>query len=330
MNVIEIFKAGRHTAQSGDTVELTEEDLLACAGGYDPRLSEAPVVVGHPESNAPAYGWVKSLKVENGALLAEFSQLDPEFQDLAEKGRYKKISASFYSPGSKDNPKPGVWYLRHVGFLGAQPPAVKGLKPVAFSGSLEGVVSFQSPVDGWASLARLLRSLRELIAERFGPGAAEKALPEFEVSSLGSLTADANPEEKGAGGQTTLSAKAEADKAPPQASGSSAVSFQERLILVESGAFVEGLVREGKVLPRDKAFLTAFLAGIPSGGVVEFSEGDEIVSKKMMAAFKDFLSGLPATVDFSERSSGAGLHGHGDYAELGGKIARAAVKNIHD
>ncbi|MDU4994931.1 MAG: hypothetical protein E6263_24870, partial [Klebsiella quasipneumoniae] len=26
----------------------------------------------------------------------------------------------------------GAWYLRHIGFLGAQPPAVKGLEQVAF------------------------------------------------------------------------------------------------------------------------------------------------------------------------------------------------------
>lgn len=32
------------------------------------------------------------------------------------------------------NPKPDTYHLRHVGLLGAEPPAVKGLRPVEFAG----------------------------------------------------------------------------------------------------------------------------------------------------------------------------------------------------
>ena len=39
---------------------------------------------------------------------------------MVEKGRFNKRSAAFYPDGG----------LRHVGFLGASPPAVKGLNPV--------------------------------------------------------------------------------------------------------------------------------------------------------------------------------------------------------
>ena len=58
-------------------------------------------------------------------------------------GAFKKISASFYSPSSPQNPVPGVYYLRHVGFLGAQPPAVKGLRNPAFADGEDGVISFE-------------------------------------------------------------------------------------------------------------------------------------------------------------------------------------------
>ncbi len=51
---------------------------------------------------------------------------------MVKAGRFKSRSASFYHPDNPNNPKPGVYYLRHVGFLGAQPPAVKGLKAVEF------------------------------------------------------------------------------------------------------------------------------------------------------------------------------------------------------
>ena len=56
-----------------------------------------------------------------------------------------KVSASFYAPESKINPEPGQWSLRHVAMLGAQPPAVKGLKGFAYSEESdegEGVLDF--------------------------------------------------------------------------------------------------------------------------------------------------------------------------------------------
>ena len=80
---------------------------------------------------------------------------------MVRAGRFKKVSASFYTPDSPHNPVPGVYYLRHVGFLGAQPPAVKGLAPVpvnfAEGDTEEGCVSFD-----FAESPGLLRWLADL------------------------------------------------------------------------------------------------------------------------------------------------------------------------
>ena len=130
---LQIFKPGRHTAMSGAALDFSVDDLAASAAAYDPALSEAPIVVGHPVTDAPAYGWVKSLAFAGGGLEAEPDQVDPAFAEMVAAGRFKKISASFYPPASKNNPAPGVYYLRHVGFLGAQPPAVKGLRAPSFA-----------------------------------------------------------------------------------------------------------------------------------------------------------------------------------------------------
>ncbi|STZ83075.1 putative phage associated protein [Bergeriella denitrificans] len=129
----EIFRAGTHTDNNGRKVTITAAELEQAAAAYDPALHEAPVVVGHPATDAPAYGWVGGLKADGGTLSADFAQVDDDFAGLVRAGRYKKVSASFYPPSSPNNPKPGVWYLRHVGFLGAHPPAVKGLAAVAFA-----------------------------------------------------------------------------------------------------------------------------------------------------------------------------------------------------
>lgn len=131
--LVEIFRAGRHTNDAGEALVFSEADIQALAAGYNPALREAPLTVGHPQSNAPAYGWVKSLQAtSDGRLLMQASQVNPAFAQIVKEGRYKKRSASFYPPNHPNNPRPGNWYLRHVGWLGAQQPAVAGLPDVGF------------------------------------------------------------------------------------------------------------------------------------------------------------------------------------------------------
>ena len=124
---IEVFKTGEHIDSAGETRVWTVNDLDTIVELYNNQppeeKHEAPVVIGHPEIDAPAYGWVKQLKRKGNKLLAEIVDLDENFIDLVKKRRYEKISVAFY-----DN-----LLLRHVGFLGAVPPAVKGLKPVKFA-----------------------------------------------------------------------------------------------------------------------------------------------------------------------------------------------------
>ena len=134
---LHIFRAGTHTAADGRELIFSEADLAATAKAYDPALHEAPIVVGHPAHNAPAYGWVSGLVAGADGLRAAPRQVDPSFAESVAAGRFKKISASFYHPQSPANPAPGVFYLRHVGFLGAMPPAVKGLAQAEFAGGAE-------------------------------------------------------------------------------------------------------------------------------------------------------------------------------------------------
>jgi hypothetical protein len=114
-----IFKPGTHTAMNGVTLPFSEADLAATAAAYNPQKYDAPLVVGHPNTNHPAYGWVQSLVFEGGFLKALVRDVSAQFSEWVAARHYKKISASFYPPNSPNNPKPGVYYLQHVGFLGA-------------------------------------------------------------------------------------------------------------------------------------------------------------------------------------------------------------------
>ena len=133
MKKIHIFSSGRHTASNGNELEFSDRDLAVSAAVYNPKKHAAPIVIGHPQNNLPAYGWIQNVEFANGKYLAEPERVDANFEETVKDGRFKKVSASFYPPEHPQNPYPGVFYLRHVGFLGAQPPAVKGLKPVEFA-----------------------------------------------------------------------------------------------------------------------------------------------------------------------------------------------------
>lgn len=119
----EILKTGSFSNSQGKEVNFSQSDLEKIASSYDPAISEAPIVIGHPKSNDPAYGWIDSLKVNGNKLIASASRIVPEFLNAVKEGLFKKRSVSLNPDNS----------LRHVGFLGATLPAVKGLADLQFA-----------------------------------------------------------------------------------------------------------------------------------------------------------------------------------------------------
>lgn len=130
----EIFKTGSHTSDKGITKDYSLDDLNFIAQSYDPSVQEAPIVIGHPVDNSPAFGWVESLKVVGNRLMAKAKDLIPEFKEALYKKLYKKRSISLDSEGK----------LRHIGFLGGALPAVKGLADIQFSDENTNTIEFST------------------------------------------------------------------------------------------------------------------------------------------------------------------------------------------
>ncbi len=122
MNWQTIFRAGTHTDSQGRQQTFTAGDIDRIVASYDPAKREAPLCFGHPKDNAPAYGWVESLRRVGNDLQAKFKDVPENVRQIVSAGRYKYKSASFFADGS----------LRHVALLGAAPPAIAGLGPVQF------------------------------------------------------------------------------------------------------------------------------------------------------------------------------------------------------
>lgn len=133
MRKIHIFKAGEQISSTGLKKVFTEEDLQSMVESFNPNSHEPPIRVGHEDNDkVPSFGWVKNLERQGGNLYA-YVEFTPEMEELIQKGHYRKVSASFYSPASEVNPSKGKYTLKHVAMLGGTPPAVKGLEPFGFS-----------------------------------------------------------------------------------------------------------------------------------------------------------------------------------------------------
>lgn len=133
MALVEIMRAGTHIAMSGVAVQFSDDDLALAAAAYSPERRRAPLVLGHPSDDVPAFGVVSRLIKAGGKLIADITDIAKGAEELVRAGRYKRISASFLRPTHPSNPVPGAYYLKHIGLLGAAAPAVKGLESPAFT-----------------------------------------------------------------------------------------------------------------------------------------------------------------------------------------------------
>ena len=127
---IDVCRAGTWRDMAGRDVCLDEDRLdriVAAHTSADP----APVVVGHPEANAPAYAWIDGLRRTGDRLQAKLRDIAPAFREAVEAGRYASRSIALQGDT-----------LRHLGFLGGRAPAVPGLAPTCFASEPETVIAF--------------------------------------------------------------------------------------------------------------------------------------------------------------------------------------------
>ena len=301
---LQIFRPGRQTASSGESFTYTEADLRACASAYDPAKHEAPLVVGHPNTDDPAYGWVKALTFEAGHLEAQSHQVDPAFAELVNGGKFKHMSAAFWRPTAATNPVPGTWYLRHVGFLGAAAPAVKGLKTPTFAGGENGVVSFSEPggdvvefsapigpgPDGFTAF---MAQLRDWLTRQETPAFSAPHLTPDTHAPAAAATKE----------EPTVTTPTQADldqRAADLEARENALKQQEGASLArQNAAFCDDLVAKGTLLPVHRDGLVAYMSA-QADAPVTFGDAANPTRTTSHAWLKKFLSELPKAVIFDE------------------------------
>lgn len=339
---IEVFRPGTFRPMQGEPITYSAADLKAVADAYDPATAPAPIVVGHPDTDAPAFGWVKSFEYDTQAerLYANLHEIEPAFAELVKAGRYKKVSMSFFGPDQGHNPVPGSWYPKHVGFLGAAAPAVSGLKNASFAGP--SGATFTASFGVAQRSASIFRRLRDWIIDRDGLEAADKLLPSWEIDWLD----EADEPQAHFAAADDLPPEPQPKKEPPVANQPDpAFAAREadlkkreddiaaREAKVAHGdhvAFAEKLVTEGRLLPVLKDKVVAILDALPGHAAVAFAEGADKITAG--AALKDVLQALPVVVNFGETNLGEDPSGKGKTAAFAadGKPVDPASLVIHN
>lgn len=247
----EVFRTGTHTSANGTTRNWTEKDLDKMVSSYDAGTKPAPLVVGHPKTNDPAYGWTKKLRRVGTVLMALPEKVEEQFSAMVKDGRFPKRSISVYPDGS----------LRHIGFLGAQPPAIKGLKDVDFADDLE--------------------------AETYEYAEQEAQMPTVEElqKKLEEETKARKEAEKAAKTNKEKAEKSEADF----------VEHRAKSRKQDLSNFVDAGIKEGKILPAWKeSGIVDFMDGLEGQEeTFEFAEGKKETRAEWFKGFIESFSAHP-------------------------------------
>ena len=341
---IDVCRAGTWRDMQGNDVRLDEERLdriVATHAAADP----APVVVGHPETDAPAYAWISGLRRVGDRLQAKLRDIAPSFREAVEEGRYSGRSIAL--EGDR---------LRHLGFLGGRAPAVPGLAPTRFASVPQTVVAFaeageavsqdEAPEDHPDSL-RALEPRGDEDGDSLVPPSApgrgeteEECEATYDAAGTDSRTAeqpgacdrrlrDINEQEAALMAREAALLEREA-----------AVAADDRRRTAE--AAIAPHVDAGRVLPAERTALVALLAALsgdagntgkgaaggratitfasPSGGEVRMGGA---------AILERFIEGLPRRVDYRTLAGGPvpGSSTHaGSHEDAGEDSARIAAE----
>lgn len=326
---LEVFYAGTHVDSRGRKVTITRSELEASAAAYDPAVFAAPLVIGHPTMDAPAFGHMGKLAVNDSARLiaSDHTDVHPEFAALVADKRYPKWSISFFQPEHPSNPKPGVYYPRHLGFLGAAAPALPGLKHVAASFAADDTqISEFGPFD-LGTVSALMRGLKNFFFARFGgtPEATdqiERALPEYLLESLGlnaaSEAAAMKPMSYGAPHSTSpegdpmsaellaaANAARDAAVAEAKAAKDALAASQCHARTVQFAADADRLIGDHSLHPDERESYVAFMAQPDDEATVSFAAADGTAKAFNAKTFlTDFIKRRGALLPKGEAAGG--------------------------
>ena len=306
-----IFRTGTHTDRHGRTATFAAADLDGLVERFTPGDSNC--VITHEELYSPfGYGRINELKRDGDVLYARCDEasLEPQFAELIEAGRLHNRSVQLIPEAG------GGHRLGHVAFLGAEPPAVSGLPPIAYA---TAALVF-STADAWdrvretADRANLWEALRRVARRLLPESEADELVPEWQANiareDVGAAREAAEREDRMDGTTTTYSA-ADIEAARRQGAADAAAEAERTAARAtartELSARVKKLVDEGRLTPAQSHGLVELGLGLDAGLSLEFAAGDGgAVRVSPREHLFRMLEGLPVQIRRGREFAGAG------------------------
>lgn len=350
IKLIPTMKEGSWTTMTGQVVEFTKAMLKEVAESYDPKKWAAPLVIGHPKIEDPAFGQVDTVSFDGEFINSVPVNVNPEFATAVEKKAFPNVSAKFWQPKDTGNPTPGKWYLRHIGFFGAWPTSLKGHLPATqFASGDDGVTFIQfGEVQSWdfTSIANLFTGIREWIIAEKSIEDADRILPRWQIDDIeraaerlkkpetDDVPAFSQPTSQETGTMTEQELKdqqTQLKKDQLAFSEGQAAHTAKLLTARKEGAvaFCQGLSFAGRNLkPEHQAVIADALVALPEDASIEFGEGDDKTTKPLAGALRELLTllGKQDPIVFGEVATGTGTEFAAsqddaiDTSELGDKV----------
>ncbi|WP_064435419.1 hypothetical protein [Pseudoalteromonas neustonica] len=325
----EVFKAGTQTDAKGVEHTFSVADLSSVVTNFKPK--SAPLVIGHPKMDDPAWGWASELKAENGSLFAKAEDVCAEFAQAVQSKRYPNRSVKLEKVANG-------YQLAHIGYLGGKAPAVEGLAWQFSQADDADTLTLEfaaGDIDNISlhtsnALTRLMSNLRSFLTDRFGSEAADKVVPHYEGEWLKEETIIAEHERAKANtGEGAEFSKGDAinnSNATPPTDEDNAMDEEERKALQDqidaanaknaklefaqrvaaASTFINTEINGGTA-PRltNTDGMAEFMAKLDDGDTTfEFAAADgKSQALKPAAWFEGFLKGLPEQTGLTQEFS---------------------------
>lgn len=298
MKWIPIFRGGEQTDSTGKTKKWSDEDLDAIVNNYNSpdRSEDAPVVIGHPKTDDPAFGWVDKLKRVGDTVFAMFKDVDEQFKEMVNKGRFKYRSVALH-PDLR---------LRHVGFLGAAAPAIKGLGAASFADGEFTEIELEFSEQHANVITRFFNAIQDMMTDMPELFAEKQETDSDDDDDKKDDVDDKNIEEDDMSDEKQFTqADLDAQKTTVENEFNTKLSARDTEIATlkkqladkeakqrtaDFESFCDGLAPDGQELtPKSRTAIMQFMESIATVEEYEFTEGDSTVKLTPVQQFQNVL-----------------------------------------
>lgn len=306
MKGVEIFKVGKWRDSLGRPVTADNALVDQIVENFGSLNSvpgfNVPIKLGHNDRvGEPAYGWVSDLSNNDGVLTAEFEDVDPAIVDAIRKRSYNAVSIEL-APRVEFDGKTFRNVLSGVALLGAEWPAVKGLKPLSAS----KFAMFAAEANETIRLGQENMTLKftQEDADALVLAAETRVTKEYQTQLTAETAKVTTAEQRATIAETALA------------------TFRDEKDKAEVDAIIDMAEKAGKLTPANKVKASKFASRI-----LTLAKGDD--RKAAISEFKELVTIMAPAIKFGEsgisksEDGGAGAKASDEIAIEANKVLAA-------